>query len=220
MRGGDEFNHTGYILRESINLNGKEEEMDIRAVRGVYGGDFGCNPTLENLARALSWTFDFKYLTARMDAVLGVIIELWLEMPAFINDQWYSPGGYPPRSTLRADTAFCRHDLNLSEYCRRDRLPDCVIDWSRCIIRVIQDDEYFYGPEYEAEDRYWMDMAKDVAGKMTREEFMEAAGRIYDTIKGMEGMVYIPSVEYKVVRGEDGNIVKLLRREAKEDDGK
>ena len=216
MRGDDGFNRIGYVTRDSVNLNGKEERMEIKVVRGLQGGNFGCNPTLENLARALSWTFDFKYLTARMDAVLGVIIELWLEMPAFINGKWVSD--CPPRASLREVTAFGR-ELNLSEYCRWEEPPDCPIDWSRCIIRVIQGDEYFDGPDYE-EDRYWMDMAKDVAGKMTREEFMEAAGRTYDTIKGMEGMVYIPSADCKVVRDEDGNIVKLLRREAKEEDGK
>lgn len=65
-------------------------------------------------------------------------------------------------------------------------------------------------------------MASDLAEKMTREEFIEAAARAYDAVKGRkvgrvklinkEEMAYFPGGEYRIVRGEDGSM-RLLRKQ-------
>lgn len=69
-------------------------------------------------------------------------------------------------------------------------------------------------------------MASDLAEKMTREEFIEAAARAYDAAKGRkvgkiklinkEEMTYLPGGEYKIVRAEDGSM-KLIWKQEGED---
>ena len=66
-------------------------------------------------------------------------------------------------------------------------------------------------------------MVSDLAEKMTREEFIEAAARAYDAVKGRkigrvklinkEEMVYFPGGEYRIVRAEDGSMKLLWKPE-------
>lgn len=66
-------------------------------------------------------------------------------------------------------------------------------------------------------------MASDLAEKMTREEFIEAAARAYNAVKGRkigrvklinrEEMAYFSGGEYRIVRAEDGSMRLLWKQE-------
>ena len=67
-------------------------------------------------------------------------------------------------------------------------------------------------------------MAKSLSEMMTREEFMEAAGKAYDAAKSFkidgipktmngENMIYFPGGEYRIVRVEDGSMRLLWKQE-------